>query len=81
MTARDPSIADREAEYIRAQERRGIPRPDAADAVVIYDGQVFLGTCVERDRSFLCFGADQIFVGEYRTCVEAMRSLPSRVRT
>jgi hypothetical protein len=32
----------------RAQERYGIPRPDTAGFVSVYDGAQFLGTCVAR---------------------------------
>ena len=60
----------------RAQERDSIPRPDAADAVAIYDGQQIVGTCVKRDDSFFSFGADRILIGEYRTLHEAVRALP-----
>lgn len=58
------------------QDRRGIPRPDAADGVAVYDGRHIVGICVEHDGSHFSFGNDGVLIGEYATRLQAARSLP-----
>ena len=65
---------------VTRQGRRSIPRSDAAGAVAIYDGQQFLGTCVEHEHSHFAFDAGGTLIGEYATRLAALRALP-RVRT
>ncbi len=44
--------------------------------MAVTDGQRLAGAIVYSDRSYFAFAADDTLVGEFDSCIEAMRALP-----
>jgi hypothetical protein len=54
-----------------------IPNPRTAnDALAVTDGAVTIGYIIERDSAFFAFDAHGVWIGEYATRTQAVRSIP-----
>ncbi len=55
-----------------------IPSPHSPGAMAVTDGQHLAGAIVYSDGSYFAFDDDDVLVGEFESCIEAMRSIPAR---
>jgi hypothetical protein len=71
------TLTRKRAQAPRRVRRTDIPHPNGPNGVAVTDGCFFAGVVVESTDGFhYAFRPDDVLIGKFKTCTEAVRALP-----